>query len=88
MDFVYVRLGASCPDANAPLLAMTWWFTVSVFFQMTESPPATVTAFGTNPVDLMFTVLVAVNAATAKPAPARAQTAVAIVRNFLIGGSP
>jgi hypothetical protein len=75
-------------DANDPLFATTWWFTVSTFFHCTVSPPATVTVFGAKPVDLMFTVFVAVNEATAKPAPARAHTVVAISKALRIGGSP
>src|SRR4029079_15652027 len=83
-----MRFGAIWPEANAPLLATTWWLTVSTFFQVTVSPPAIVTVFGANAVDLMFTVLPAVSPASAKPAPARAHTAVAIARTFFIGGSP
>ena len=52
--------------------------TVSTFFQRTVSPPAIVTVFGAKPVLLMFTVFSALREATAKPAPARAHTAVAI----------
>jgi hypothetical protein len=51
---------------------------VSTFFQRTVSPPATVTVFGTKPVCLIWTVFSALRDATAKPAPARAHTAVAI----------
>ena len=49
---------------------------------------AMVTVLGVKPVDLMFTVFVALREATAKPAPARAHTAVAVSKAFLIGGSP
>src|SRR4051794_34489935 len=69
--FAYTWFGAIAPEANAPLFAITWWLTVSTFFQRTVSPPAIVTVFGAKAVDLMLTVFVAVSEATAKPAPAR-----------------
>jgi hypothetical protein len=84
----YVLLGLIRPEANDPLFATTWWLTVSTFFHCTVSPPATVTVLGAKPVDLMFTVFVALKEATAKPAPARAHTAVAVSNALRIGGSP
>src|SRR6185437_10286135 len=78
-----MRFGPICPDANAPLFATTWWFTVSTFFHVTVSPPAIVTVFGAKPVDLMFTVLFA-----ARPAAARAHDAVASARAFFIWRFP
>ena len=83
-----MRFGAICPDANAPLFATTWWFTVSTFFHVTVSPPAIVTVFGAKPVDLMLTVLFAARPAKAKPAPARAHAAVASARAFFIWRFP
>jgi hypothetical protein len=83
-----MRLGAICPEANAPLFATTWWFTVSTFFHVTVSPPLMVTVFGAKAVDLMLTVLFAARPAKAKPAPASAHAAVAIARAFFICGSP
>jgi hypothetical protein len=88
MRFEYVLFGVIRPDANDPLFATTWWLTVSTFFHCTVSPPAMVTVLGANPVGRMFTVFVALREATAKPAPARAHTAVAVSKAFLIGGSP
>jgi hypothetical protein len=86
--FEYVLFGLISPEANDPLFATIWWPTVSVFLHCTVSPPATVTVLGAKPVDLMFTVFVALNEATAKPAPARAHTAVAVSNALRIGGSP
>jgi hypothetical protein len=58
--------------------------TVSTFFQVTVSPPAMVTVFGANAVDLMLTVLPAVMPANAKPAAARAHAAVVNARTFFM----
>src|ERR687895_410524 len=55
----HVPRGRMIGDAKAPLLATTWWFTVSRFVQATVSPPLTVTALGTKPVERMATVFVA-----------------------------
>ena len=55
----------------------------------TEVRSGVILTLGRNAVvDLMLTVFVTVKAATAKPAAARAHTAVAIARAFFIGGSP
>src|SRR6266508_585497 len=88
MRLAKVRPGRMIPEAKAPLFATTWWFMVSTFFHRTVSPPRTVTVLGLKAVDVMFTFFVAVSAATANPAPARAHTAAAIVRTLFIGGFP
>ena len=46
------------------------------------------TVLGAKPVDLMFTVFVALKRATAKPAPARAHTAVAVSNALRIAVPP
>src|SRR5690242_19070906 len=54
-------------DANEPSFATTWCVFVSMFFQLTESPWLIVSVFGTNPVLLMLTWIVAACAGAARP---------------------
>ena len=43
---VYVLPGAMIADTKAPLFETTWWFLVSLFVHLTESPVAIVTVAG------------------------------------------
>src|SRR6266508_1498563 len=63
--------GVNGGDVNGQVAQTTWWFTVSLFVQVTESPTWTVTAAGTKPSLLMSTVTVfaGAGAATSRPAP-------------------
>src|SRR6478752_4822219 len=61
-------------EANEPSFATTWWFFVSTFFQVTESPWLIVIAFGANAVLLIWTVTVAACAGAARPSAATVMT--------------
>ena len=49
-------------EANDAFFDVSWWFFVSEFVHMTESPASIVIAAGTKPAFVMLTVFVAANA--------------------------
>src|SRR5881409_1722527 len=62
---VWVWPGASTSDVNGHVAHTTWWFAVSLFVHVTESPTWTLTAAGTKPSLLMSTVTVFAGAGAA-----------------------
>ena len=69
-------------EANAPLLATTWWSFVSRFVHLTASVVPMVTFTGEKPVALMLTPFVATEAEFEAPATASA-SAVTIAKTKL-----
>ena len=74
----------STGDTNAPLLATTWCFSVSLLTHVIKSPALIVTLVGENAVRVIFTVFVAVPCGDAGAAPASASRHVNGSRSFFI----
>ena len=74
---VYVLPAAIVGEANAPLLATTWWLLVSLFVHLTASPVLIVTLAGVNADAVILTALVAVEAGWDAPVIASASKATA-----------
>src|SRR6266540_5650419 len=80
--------GVNGGDVNGQVAQTTWWFTVSLFVQVTVSPVWTVTAAGTKPSLLMSTVTVFAGADAASSRPTAPTTRITLfIRSIPSPGS-
>src|SRR6266540_4769438 len=80
--------GVNGGDVNGQVAQTTWWFTVSLFVQVTVSPVWTVTAAGTKPSLLMSTVTVFAGAGAASSRPTAPTTRITLfIRSIPSPGS-